>query len=161
MIIDIENLQDLNKLAKLISLRISGDNVLLLNGPIGAGKTTLTKMIAQHLGVTTNVTSPSFTTMNIYNNQFTTLVHLDFYHIEKINNLEAYVEQFENNMVIIEWADNLMKKFPNIDKLFKNFIAIKFLNIKENARTIDINGRGYWYNNLTCDVTKANFKCIN
>ncbi|WP_436358492.1 tRNA (adenosine(37)-N6)-threonylcarbamoyltransferase complex ATPase subunit type 1 TsaE [Mycoplasma sp. 480] len=100
---------------------------LYLNGDLGAGKTTLTKLIAKKLGIKENVVSPTFNKMKVYSN----LIHIDAYNL--LGDLEEFEDYFEDKKVIIEWSKNL-----NLD--YENFIAIdiKFSN-DERIYEITIN----------------------
>ncbi|PMP77673.1 MAG: tRNA (adenosine(37)-N6)-threonylcarbamoyltransferase complex ATPase subunit type 1 TsaE, partial [Sulfurihydrogenibium sp.] len=64
--VKIENLQELDKFTKQFASMLKGDEVILLEGDLGAGKTTFTKFLLKHLGVEEDVTSPTFTVMNEY-----------------------------------------------------------------------------------------------
>jgi tRNA threonylcarbamoyladenosine biosynthesis protein TsaE len=83
----------------------SGD-VVLLYGPLGAGKTALVRAMARALDVTDPVRSPSFTIANIYSGKMT-IQHLDLYRLDEICEddalaLEEYVQQ-EDAVTLIEW----------------------------------------------------------
>ncbi|PZV99808.1 tRNA (adenosine(37)-N6)-threonylcarbamoyltransferase complex ATPase subunit type 1 TsaE [Metamycoplasma auris] len=80
---------------------------ILLDGELGAGKTTLTSAIARKLGEKKIVVSPTFNTMICYDN----LVHIDAYKLR--GNLFAYEEYFENKLVVIEWSKNISHNFKN------------------------------------------------
>ena len=66
---------------------LRGGDILLLHGDLGAGKTTWTKGIAQGLGITDTITSPSFSLMNLYSvsslahPSITQLIHIDTYRL--------------------------------------------------------------------------------
>ena len=66
MIIVTNSLQETEALAKRIASEIKGGEVLLLNGTLGAGKTTFTKGFAKALGVEKTVVSPTFTIIKEY-----------------------------------------------------------------------------------------------
>ena len=90
-----------NKLAR--SLR-PGDLVLLY-GPLGAGKTTLVRSIASALEVVDAVRSPSFTIANIYHGSIT-VQHLDLYRLEEIVDEDALaLEEYarEDSVTLVEW----------------------------------------------------------
>ncbi len=84
---------------------------ILLNGQMGAGKTTLIKYIAKALGEKEVVTSPTFNIMKVYKK----FIHIDAY---KINGtLEEYEDYFEDKFVFIEWSKNLDEKFNDSIKI--------------------------------------------
>lgn len=97
----------------------SGAEVLHLVGDLGAGKTTLTQMIGEILGVKEQIQSPTFVIMKSYKTKdpvFKTLVHIDAYRIEKpeetrILNLEKIFNDPEN-LVCVEWGEKLGSEMP-------------------------------------------------
>lgn len=83
-----------------------------LNGQLGVGKTALTKEIAKLLNIQEPITSPTFNYIKIYPK----LVHIDAYHL--VGDLDEFEDYFENNLVIIEWANLLnlhYRKFINVN----------------------------------------------
>ncbi|TPE57583.1 tRNA (adenosine(37)-N6)-threonylcarbamoyltransferase complex ATPase subunit type 1 TsaE [[Mycoplasma] falconis] len=101
------------KLDKLVDFILSKPNIeaLLLNGELGAGKTTLTSQIARRLNINKPIISPTFNTILVYDG----LVHIDAYKLK--GDLFAYEDYFENNLVVIEWADNIQHNFRNYLKI--------------------------------------------
>lgn len=94
----------------------SQHKILLFNGNMGAGKTTLIKELCKVLGVKDVANSPTFSLVNEYEtvNQ-ETVYHFDFYRIEKEE--EAYdmgVEDYfySNNWCLIEWPENVKNLLP-------------------------------------------------
>src|SRR3984893_523423 len=92
--------------------QLSGGEIFLLNGPLGAGKTVLVKGIAHALGLDEEeVTSPSFTLVNPHQGRFL-LYHIDLYRL-KAGAAAAYAVDLdeilkdEKAVVIIEWAERL------------------------------------------------------
>ena len=90
-----KSIKDTQTLAKRFASVVM-QKPLLLNGELGAGKTTLVKFIAKELGVKENVTSPTFNIMKIYDK----FVHIDAYKIR--GTLEEYEEYFDDKPLIIE-----------------------------------------------------------
>ncbi len=110
------------KLAKNISSNFKGDEVLLLVGELGAGKTVFTKGIAAGLGLADyhRVCSPSYTLINIYKAKFP-IIHIDLYRLENKADIfglgwEDYLGQ---GVIVIEWADKLDFKGPAMRVLIK------------------------------------------
>ncbi len=92
---------------------LNGGEVVLLNGGLGAGKTLLTKGIMNALEFDIDeVTSPSFTLVNLYRTERFDVYHIDLWRLDgKIDaaaavGLDEIVEN-ENAVTIIEWADRL------------------------------------------------------
>ncbi|MCC5636022.1 tRNA (adenosine(37)-N6)-threonylcarbamoyltransferase complex ATPase subunit type 1 TsaE [Nostoc sp. CHAB 5844] len=88
-------------------------SVILLEGDLGAGKTTLVQGIGQGLGITESIVSPTFTLINEYTQGRIPLYHLDLYRLESQEvtalNLESYWEgiEIEPGIVAIEWAERM------------------------------------------------------
>jgi len=95
-----------------LGARLRGGEVLLLTGGLGAGKTLLTKGILEALGFDIDeVTSPSFTLVNLYKTEHFDVYHIDLWRIESGDAAFAVgldeILYGETNVVIIEWAERL------------------------------------------------------
>jgi tRNA threonylcarbamoyladenosine biosynthesis protein TsaE len=104
------------KFGRKIGALLSAGDVLALIGPLGSGKTWLTKGIALGLGVDPGmvVTSPSFSLVNEYKATHT-LYHMDLYRLERISDilatgLEEYL--YNDGVAVVEWADRLPEILP-------------------------------------------------
>jgi tRNA threonylcarbamoyladenosine biosynthesis protein TsaE len=102
-------------------------NVVGLYGDLGSGKTALTKSIAKHLGVTEEVTSPTFVIAKFYNGKEKNLVHIDAYRLEHFSELESlgFKEWIEDqkNLIVIEWPEKVKEILPvhdHVDCVFVN-----------------------------------------
>jgi tRNA threonylcarbamoyladenosine biosynthesis protein TsaE len=110
------NERDTFDLGIRIGEQLSGGEVILLNGPLGAGKTVLVKGVAHALGVDAeDVTSPSFTLVNPHQGRLL-LYHIDLYRLDEGATAAHAVDldeilADENAVVIIEWADR-MGRYP-------------------------------------------------
>ncbi len=93
-------------LGRAIGERLTGGEVILLSGPLGAGKTTLTQGIASGLGVDSRVQSPSFVLERIHRGRLL-LRHLDFYRLDAAAVDESgLLSEFDDaQVVVIEWAE--------------------------------------------------------
>ena len=99
-------------LGNQIGARLHGGEILLLNGPFGAGKTVLVKGIAASLGIDPEeVTSPSFTLVNPHRGRLP-LFHIDLYRLESGGasahavDLDELIGE-ERTVIVIEWAERL------------------------------------------------------
>ena len=83
------------ELAKRLAKELRRGDVLLLWGDLGAGKSEFTRGLAQGLGVTATVTSPSFTILNVYDDGRIPLYHFDWYRLNSVEELyEMGMEEF-------------------------------------------------------------------
>jgi len=102
---------------------LTAGSILLLEGDLGSGKTTLVQGIGKGLGITEAIVSPTFTLINEYTQGRLPLYHLDLYRLQteevKQLNLESYWNEWEYplGIVAIEWAERLVSKPPAYLKL--------------------------------------------
>jgi len=101
------------ELGRTLGSRLEQGDAVLLMGGLGAGKTLLTKGIVDALGFDIDeVTSPSFTLVNLYKTERGNVYHIDLWRIDQSADprfavgLDQITEQ-ENAIVIIEWAEQL------------------------------------------------------
>ncbi len=112
-------------------------STILLEGDLGAGKTTLVQGIGEGLGITDAIVSPTFTLINEYVEGRIPLYHLDLYRLsanEVIGlNLETYWEGIEMKpgIVAIEWAERMPYK-PD------SYIDIRLRYTSEANREVEI-----------------------
>ncbi len=97
--------------------RLAGGEILLLSGALGAGKTVFVKGLAAALGADTDeVTSPSFTLVNRYDDGRLVLYHLDLYRLDEGARAAHAVDldellADESSVIVIEWAER-MGRYP-------------------------------------------------
>jgi len=102
-------------------------SVILLEGDLGAGKTTLVQGIGEGLGITDAIVSPTFTLINEYTEGRIPLYHLDLYRLEPAEvealNLDSYWEGMDVplGIVAIEWAERLPYKPPSFLYLYLTY----------------------------------------
>lgn len=106
------------KLGITLGRSLNANSVILLEGDLGAGKTTLVQGIGEGLEIADKIVSPTFTLINEYTQGRLPLYHLDLYRLEPEEvvglNLETYWEGVEvmPGIVAIEWAQRMPYK-PN------------------------------------------------
>lgn len=119
----IANIGELEVFAENILETLTPQNsatVLALQGDLGAGKTALTKALAKKLGITDDITSPTFVVMKTYpitnDTRFKNLSHIDAYRIEDVD--EMRILRFEElladkeRLIVIEWPEHVRKLLP-------------------------------------------------
>lgn len=127
-------------------------DMLCLTGDLGAGKTHVTKGIAQGLGIEHAVTSPTYTIMQIYDGRIP-LYHFDFYRIERVEELyeigfEEYV--FGQGVSIVEWAD----KFPEALPRERLHVVLEYGDNAAVERRIMLEATGSRYHFLLEELQK-------
>ena len=102
--------KELSRVVDYLSETIPKNAIVLLTGNLAAGKTTLTKAIAQDRGVEGEVTSPTFSLQQCYDEN---LYHYDLYRIENAEFMElGLFEEFEKEgWHMVEWGDEALKNF--------------------------------------------------
>jgi len=134
-----ETPDDTFALGERIGADLKSGDVLLLKGGLGAGKTLLTKGILNALGFDIDeVTSPSFTLVNLYRTPTVDVYHIDLWRLHENSDVVSAVgfEEIlaeENNIAIIEWSEKL-RSFPHSGRI----IAISIAGDGDEPRTIDI-----------------------
>lgn len=124
--------EDTALLALALSKVLQGNEKIILEGELGAGKTTFTKGLAKALGVEEEITSPTFTIMNQYLSGKFPIYHLDMYRIEKEEDIyELGIEdEIDNGITIIEWN--------KLESLTGKIFVVKIDVLDENNRKFNI-----------------------
>ncbi|MDO5043702.1 MAG: tRNA (adenosine(37)-N6)-threonylcarbamoyltransferase complex ATPase subunit type 1 TsaE [Coriobacteriia bacterium] len=103
-------------LGHAISELLQANDVLVLIGNLGAGKTHLSKGIVEGLGSSDRVSSPTFNLLNMYDSGRLPVYHFDLYRLEEAEQLEDidFVSALEAGGVsIIEWGDKFPDELPD------------------------------------------------
>ncbi len=128
-----QSTEETEAFAEQFALNLTGGEVLLLKGELGAGKTHFVKGLARGLGIDEVITSPTFALHNEYRGRLT-LNHFDFYRIENSEEVEitGLNELFYDKDAVsaIEWSERIVDLLPTrcttvqIDKLGDNMRRI-------------------------------------
>ncbi len=119
----IQNLADTMCLGEAFIHRIPNLKLVLLEGPLGAGKTSFVKGMAKALAIEEPITSPTFPLAQHYLSGNTPLIHLDLYRLEdyKTANELFFQEEEEANaldgLIIVEWPERLNFSLPEAWKI--------------------------------------------
>lgn len=129
----IENESKLKEAALSLLKFAEGEKILLFQGEMGAGKTSLIKSICLQLGMLENVSSPTYSLVNEYVYSHGKIFHFDFFRIK--NESEAFDLGFEEYLTsgdycFIEWPEMIPNLWPD------SFIEIKIIETEMGARKI-------------------------
>jgi len=129
----VENLKETLKLGEKLSQKLNPQSIVLLQGPIGAGKTSFVQGIAKGLSISEEITSPTFALSHHYNTGKIPLIHLDLYRLENLSSAREFFLSEEEEalqskaILIIEWPEL-------IEPLIENFWKIEISYAKNSGR---------------------------
>jgi len=106
----IADLDELNEVVTYLNATVPTSAIIFLTGNLAAGKTTLTKSIAKAKGIKSEITSPTFSLQQCYDEN---LFHYDLYRIENHEFMElGLFEEFDKEgWHMVEWGDDALKTF--------------------------------------------------
>jgi tRNA threonylcarbamoyladenosine biosynthesis protein TsaE len=115
--VDLPDLAATRALARSVADDLPQGQLLVLSGPLGAGKTTFVAALAAALGSEADVTSPTYTLVHEYPTVRGPVVHVDAYRLaphvdlEVALDLDAYLARAR--AVVVEWGERLLPAFPS------------------------------------------------
>lgn len=148
------------QIGEQLAKNLRGGDIIALYGELGAGKTTFIKGLARGLGISKDITSPTFTLMNVYQiicqtsdsskknhkvrkpkSDAQNLVHIDTYRLRNEQELcDIGVEDYlndETSICVIEWPEKLNELLKN-----KKIISITLKRLDDGARKICVINSG-------------------
>ena len=133
----IENLKETLNLGEKLSQKLNAQSIVLLEGPIGAGKTSFVKGIAKGLGISEDITSPTFALSHHYKSGKIPLIHIDLYRLDNISSAKEFLFSEEEEasqskaILVIEWPEL-------IEPFIENFWKIEISYAKNYGRHYEI-----------------------
>lgn len=107
--------EDTREIARRIAEKMRPGSIICLDGDLGAGKTAFAKGFAEGLGIREDVSSPTFTIMQIYKEGRLPLYHFDVYRLadpEEMDELGYEEFFFSDGVCLVEWADRIGELIP-------------------------------------------------
>ena len=128
-------LNNINNAIEKILPYLQKYKVVLFNGTMGAGKTTLISALCKKLSSADDISSPTFSIVNESLSNIGKIYHFDFYRIENIEEafdigLEEYL--YSNDYCFIEWAEKIEELLPN------SYLIVNISILSEIERSIEI-----------------------
>lgn len=123
-------------LGQKLASRLAPGDVIAYFGDLGAGKTAFTRGLAQGLGITDPVTSPTYTIVNEYLGGRLPLFHFDMYRLSSADDLfdigwEDYLDR--GGVCAVEWSEN-------VTEAMEGAVSVTIDVLGENTRRITISG---------------------
>lgn len=123
------------KFAQDLASTLQGGEVIAFYGDLGLGKTCFVTGLAEGLGFTGEVSSPTFAIINEYLGGRLDLYHFDMYRVSGWDDLytTGYFEYMESGGVLaVEWSENIESALP------ENFIKVTIKRLDETSREISV-----------------------
>lgn len=133
------NTEETIELGKKIGNYLRKGDVIAMQGTLAAGKTTITKGIAQSLDISETITSPTFCLISEYEGKMP-LYHMDVYRLdneEDFANLGTEDMIYGNGVSIIEWSEKIINELP------KKTIILKIEPQEDGSRIITLDNWPY------------------
>jgi len=128
---DIDSLEELNSVTQQIIAELR-HKIVLFEGQMGTGKTTLIKEIISAMGSEDEASSPTFSIVNEYETKTGKVFHFDFYRIKSEEEaMDFGVEEYlySGDYCFIEWPERIQNLIPEPHHTVK-------INVENNSRTI-------------------------
>ena len=140
------------KIAEKLAKFLQAGDVILLDGDLGAGKTTFTKGLARGLGIGKNVKSPTFTLIREYHEGRLPLYHMDVYRLEETGGDDLGLEEYFNGdgVSVVEWSQFVEDDLP------EEFLVVHFIKDEhdDDRRTLVFEPHGGRYEKLLESLMK-------
>jgi tRNA threonylcarbamoyl adenosine modification protein YjeE len=135
---EIADPEAMHELGIRIAAELRAGDLVLLNGPLGAGKTTLTRGIGEGLGAQGTIQSPTFVLARTHKTSLgPKLVHVDAYRLGSAMELDDLDIDFPNSIVVVEWARDY------VDGVAESWLSVDIDRTSEDEhRVLMIEGSG-------------------
>ena len=136
-------------LGKKIGQQLVAGDVLVLDGDLGAGKTTFTKGLAAGLEIPDIIKSPTFTIIHEYQDGRLPLYHMDAYRLENGGAEDLGLEEYfyGDGVSVVEWAEFVEDELP------ADFLAIHFKRTDDdNTRVLEFEPHGQHFDQIVKSV---------
>jgi len=130
--VKLQTVDDTQALGRRLASVLQPGDLVVLSGPLGAGKTALTQGIGQGLGVTARVTSPTFVIARVHQGRVP-LVHVDAYRLRDAGRVELddldLDAEIDSSVVVVEWGEGL------VEQLSDSHVEIRLERHDDDSRT--------------------------
>lgn len=139
MIRELPTVEDTRRLGAFLASLLRPGDLVVLSGPLGAGKTALTQGIGEGLGVSGRVTSPTFVIARVHRGPLP-LVHVDAYRLRDSGRLDLddleIDEELERAVVVVEWGEDV------VEGLSDSRLEVRLERRDDDVRVATVEGVG-------------------
>lgn len=142
--LQVPDAEAMHELGKRVAKILRAGDLVVLVGPLGAGKTTFTRGVGEALGAIGNVSSPTFVIARTHKleGRSEVLVHADAYRLGSVGELDDLDIDFANSIVLVEWGKGML------DGIASNWLEIEIdrdQTGESDVRQVRITGFGERY----------------
>ena len=139
--------EDTMEFGRSLGRSLRAGDLVLLAGPLGAGKTTLTRGIADGLGVGGRVSSPTFVLARVHpaGSSGVPLVHVDAYRLggdlSQLDDLDLDTD-LERSAIVVEWGEG------SAERLSSDYLVVRLDRREDDVREVTLEPHGTWADRL-------------
>ncbi len=139
--LQVRDADEMHALGIRIGKKLQAGDLVVLVGPLGAGKTTLTRGVGEALGAIGNVSSPTFVIARTHKRESgeAPMVHVDAYRLGSADELDDLDIDFPNSIVLVEWGKGML------DGISENLLEVEIARDhtgESETRKVSITGTG-------------------
>jgi tRNA threonylcarbamoyladenosine biosynthesis protein TsaE len=135
----LRTVEDTRAFGRDLAGRLRAGDLVILSGPLGAGKTAMTQGIGDGLGVTGRVTSPTFVIARVHRGPVP-LVHVDAYRLRDSGALDLedleLDEELDRAVVVVEWGEGV------VEQLSDSHLEVRIERHDDDSRSVVVTGVG-------------------
>jgi tRNA threonylcarbamoyladenosine biosynthesis protein TsaE len=147
--LQITTAQEMHDLGFTLGQLLRAGDVLVLTGPLGAGKTTLTKGIGAGLEIQDVVTSPTFVFAKVHRGGRELLVHVDAYRLTSVDDFDALdLESLGPQVLVMEWGAAF------VEAIADEWLELQISRADDESREVTFMPHGARFAALVAQVTK-------
>ncbi|MDH5108635.1 tRNA (adenosine(37)-N6)-threonylcarbamoyltransferase complex ATPase subunit type 1 TsaE [Lentilactobacillus kefiri] len=149
--IKVESAEQTMAIGEKLAPYLQPQDLILLDGDLGAGKTTFTKGLAKGLVITKPIKSPTFTIIREYQDGRIPLYHMDVYRLEEGGGDDLGLEEYFNGdgVNVVEWSKFVADELP--DKYLR-IIFRRDDSQGDNVRTLTFEAKGDRFEKMITDI---------
>ncbi len=131
---------DTEEFGRRLGALLAAGDLVILAGPLGAGKTALVRGIAAGLGVAGQVHSPTFVIARVHRGPRVPLVHVDAYRLGSLDELDELDldTDLTEAAVVVEWGEGLA------ERLAEDYLVVRIERRDDDVRLIGLEPHGSW-----------------